>query len=121
MDNDAPNKPCLEVKNVSDAGARIRHGLGDAGRRALIFLGDFFCVGLAALISLWSWNLRAESPIPLLDRIVWFWLLVSFWMLLNSNQYDLRVAASRRATVRGLLGVATSFGFCYALLYFFAP
>jgi exopolysaccharide biosynthesis polyprenyl glycosylphosphotransferase len=102
-----------------------RWGLQLSERRALLFAGDCAAAILAvvAALALWTWTASVPTEFSSAyeqSRVYW-WVLVPGWLLLNSGSYDLRSAASRRATLLGLtVSVLAALGF-YLLVYFYAP
>ena len=102
-----------------------RWGLQLSERRALLFAGDLAAALLAvvAALALWTWTASVPTSFgSAFEQSRGYWAaLVPLWLLLNSGLYDLRAAASRRATLRSLLvSGAVSLGL-YLLAYFYAP
>jgi exopolysaccharide biosynthesis polyprenyl glycosylphosphotransferase len=102
-----------------------RWGLQLSERRALLFVGDLAAALLAvgAALTLWVWTASVPTDFAsafALSRGYWA-VLAPLWLLLNSGLYDLRAAASARATLRSLLfSGGVSLGL-YLLVYFYAP
>jgi exopolysaccharide biosynthesis polyprenyl glycosylphosphotransferase len=76
-------------------------------------------------LALALWTLTASVPTDFrsaYEQSAGYWVvLLPGWLLLNSGLYDLRAAASVRATLRSLVAaVVVALGF-YLLVYFYAP
>jgi exopolysaccharide biosynthesis polyprenyl glycosylphosphotransferase len=102
-----------------------RWGLQLSERRALLVAGDLAAalLAVAAALALWTWTASVPTSFrDALEQSGGYWAaLVPLWLVLNSGLYNLRVAASRRATVRGLLISGFVSLSLYLLVYFYAP
>lgn len=92
----------------------------------ILILGDLVVTLLALLIALYFWSLGDQwfrfSLQFLQERTAtWFYFLPFFWMLLLMELYDVRRAARRVDTIRGVaIAALVGFGF-YLVLFFSLP
>jgi exopolysaccharide biosynthesis polyprenyl glycosylphosphotransferase len=90
----------------------------------ILLAGDLIVTLLALLIALYFWSLGDQwfnfSLDFLRERTAWwFYFLPLFWLVLLIELYDVRRAARRVDTVRGV-GVAALIGFGFYLVLFFS-
>jgi exopolysaccharide biosynthesis polyprenyl glycosylphosphotransferase len=95
-------------------------------RRLLLMLGDVLAVVASVLIGMRVWAWVARSPFTLdfvLPELYLFVVLIGLWLLLAgaNDLYNLRIAASRRATLQRLLLVNVQMLIVYMLIFFFSP
>ena len=95
-------------------------------RRALLILVDLMMVALAVFFALWMWTLKGDHLFTqafVLSRVHWFPLLTALWLLLASlnDFYNMKVAASLRASIPPLLRITALVLAVYLLIYFFSP
>jgi exopolysaccharide biosynthesis polyprenyl glycosylphosphotransferase len=105
---------------------RRRLQLRISERRLLLMAGDALAVVISVLIALRVWALVAKQPFTLefvLPQSYWFFILVVLWLLLAAANdfYDLRVAASRIASIQRLLLITLQLLVVYLLVFFFSP
>ncbi|MGH2621382.1 MAG: sugar transferase, partial [Anaerolineales bacterium] len=90
-------------------------------RRALLVFGDLVASSLAALLSLALWAQLDWLGFTwdfVLNRAGWVSLLPLAWLALMVNSYDLRLAASFRQSLRGVLLAAVAGLVLYTFVYF---
>lgn len=95
-------------------------------RRTLLFLGDLLAGVLALVFSIYIWSRQSAflgfSIRFLLERVPgWFYLLPFIWIVLLIEMYDVRRAASRQETVRGVATAAVVGSILYLGVYFTSP
>lgn len=102
---------------------RRRLQLQISERRLVLMAGDVLAVLGAVMIALFVWSVFAREPFNLdfiLPRSHWFFILVGGWLLLASANdfYELRVAASKRATYRSLILITLQMLVFYFIAFF---
>ena len=101
-----------------------RGGLQLSERRALLIAGDAVAAAAATALALGLWALTSGATLSaafLREHWYWFGVLVSAWLVLNLNLYDLRNAASKSTTMRSLLVTASLALGLYLVVFFLAP
>ncbi len=103
----------------------IRWRMRPEERRLILLAGDLL-VGYAALtIGLIAWGQRDWLNISrelIQERVQnWFFFLPFFWILINFEMYELRRAARKDETFKGILLVTGVSTLLYLLAFFLAP
>jgi exopolysaccharide biosynthesis polyprenyl glycosylphosphotransferase len=106
------------VKPVVHEGRRWRLETGE--RRLLLIFGDFAAALAATFIALALWaqlDWLGFSLEFLVARANWFIYLPPVWLLLMVNLYDVWLASSWRATLRGVVLAAAGGAIIYLVVY----
>ncbi len=88
--------------------------------------GDSMGVVISILLSLMIWSVvgrRAFTFEFVLEQAYWFFMLVAIWFVLASANdfYELRVAASRAASLQRVLAINFQMIVVYLIIYFLSP
>ncbi len=94
-------------------------------RRLLLMAGDVAAVAISVLIALAIWAFVARESFDLAfiwPRSIWFVILIPLWLLLAgaNDFYDLRIVATRLATLQRLILITIQMLVIYLLIFFFA-
>ncbi len=94
-------------------------------RRLMLMAGDTLAVILAVTTALFIWSVVGRYPFDLtfvLPRSYWYVVLAGLWLILASANdfYDLRMAASRTATLRRLVVITLQLLVIYLVVFFLA-
>lgn len=105
---------------------RRRLQLRISERRLLLMAGDALAVIAAVLIALRVWAYVARASFSLefvIPQSFWFFVLAGVWLLLASANdfYDLRLAASRTASLQRLLQITLQMLVVYLVVFFLSP
>lgn len=104
--------------------AALRWALRTSERHALLLFVDILAASAAVVLAAWLWAVTSGESFSLAylhSKLSWWTGLVLAWVLLNLSLYDVRQAASRRATGRSILAAAAVFLAAYMVIFFFAP
>ncbi len=100
----------------------MRFRLHPAERRAILLIGDVITASLSLILALYFWGLRdwlSFSRAFLDVRIPsWFFFMPFLWMILNVEMYDVRRAAHKSETIKGV-AIAAGAGLLLYILIFF--
>src|SRR5574341_455103 len=102
----------------------LRWALRTSERRVLLLFFDILAALAAMVLAAWLWMFTSGTQFTwayLQSKLPWWPGLVLAWVLLNFSLYDLRQAASRRATGRSILAAAALFLAAYLVIFFLAP
>ena len=100
--------------------AVLRWALRTSERRALLLFADILAASAAVVLATWLSGVRFSGTYPQ-AKVMWWLGLVLGWVLLNLSLYDVRQAASWRATGRAILAAAAVFLVAYLVIFFFSP
>jgi exopolysaccharide biosynthesis polyprenyl glycosylphosphotransferase len=91
-------------------------------RKIVLLIGDGIIAYLSVFIALFSWAQKDWlnfSGAFLGERApTWFYFLPLFWILLNSDLYDIRKSNRRKDTLRGVAQTAVLSLLAYLLIFF---
>ena len=103
----------------------IRWRMRPEERRLILLVGDFLTAYLSLVVALIVWGQRDWLDVSrelLAQRVQsWFFLLPFIWLMLNFEMYDLRRAARRDETLKGILLTTGVSALLYLLVFFLAP
>ncbi|MCA0452522.1 MAG: sugar transferase [Chloroflexi bacterium] len=104
---------------------RRRLQLQISERRLVLMAGDVLAVLFSVTIALFVWSVVARTAFDfefIFPRSHWYFILTGIWLLLASANdfYELRVAASKRATYRHLILITLQMVVLYLIVFFFA-
>lgn len=104
---------------------RKRPQLRISERRVLLMASDVIAVTVAVFIALRIWALVARETFDLAfiwPRSPWFIIMLGLWLVLASANdfYELRVAASRTATLQRLILITLQMFVLYLIAFFFS-
>ena len=92
--------------SLGTAQKSFRFRLHPGERRIILAIGDIMMAVLALYIAIYLWGQKDWldfSKALLIDRVPsWFFVLPVFWIILNIEMYDVRRAANRGETVKGI-------------------
>lgn len=102
---------------------RKRPQLRISERRVLLMASDVIAVSVAVFIALRIWAAVAREPFDLAfiwPRSLWFIIMLGLWLLLASANdfYELRIAASRTATLQRLILITLQMFVLYLIAFF---
>lgn len=102
---------------------RKRPQLRISERRVLLMASDVIAVTVAVFIALRIWSAVAREPFDLAfiwPRSLWFIIMLGLWLLLASANdfYELRIAASRTATLQRLILITLQMFVLYLIAFF---
>ena len=103
----------------------IRWRMRPEERRLILIIGDFLACVLSLAVALIAWGQRDWLNVSkelIAERVqTWFFFLPFFWVFLNFEMYDLRRAARRDETLKGVLLTTGVSALLYLLVFFLAP
>jgi len=104
---------------------RKRPQLRISERRVLLMASDVIAVTVAVFIALRIWALVARETFDLAfiwPRSPWFIIMLGLWLVLASANdfYELRIAASRTATLQRLILITLQMFVLYLIAFFFS-
>ncbi len=105
---------------------RPRLQLRISERRLLLMAGDVAAVSMAVVVALFIWSAVARYAFTwefILPQTYWFPLLITLWLILASANdfYDLRTAASRKASLQRLVQITLQMLLVYLMVFFLSP
>jgi FlaA1/EpsC-like NDP-sugar epimerase len=100
----------------------FRFRLHPGERRIILLVGDLLMAILALFIAIYLWGQKDWldfSTDLLIDRVPpWFFVLPVIWIILNVEMYDIRRAANRVETIKGISISAGASLVLYMFLFF---
>jgi exopolysaccharide biosynthesis polyprenyl glycosylphosphotransferase len=112
------------MSSISTVQKSFQFRLHPGERRIILLIGDIIAATLALAVSLYFWgqadwlDFSWEFFYERIDQYRWFFFLPVFWILLNVEMYDVRRAARRGETIKGVAIAAAASLFLYFFVFF---
>jgi exopolysaccharide biosynthesis polyprenyl glycosylphosphotransferase len=110
--------------SISTTQKSFQFRLHPGERRIILLIGDAIAATLALAIALYFWgqadwlDFSWEFLSERIEQYQWFFFLPIFWIILNVEMYDIRRAARRGETIKGVAVAAAASLFLYFFVFF---